>query len=254
MDGGGDLDALLQGPWLTPPGALPWRLTGGPVAAQSHRHRRRCPARHEIGQPCAHRPAGAGLLDDLLGLAEDLELQALLTASGCTCDAAAAGCPNVASGRSPHAAKPKQCQADGCTADLSACPAHMQRCHICSNHVHAERYTCGGVPTRFCQRCRQGHALSAFEATKHCCCRSLQRRKQLRREKQAARPAIDPPASMALPALLPLVEALPPHPEWCLVQWQALAAHAPQLLPAAVPAAASSAADAGELQVPAVKN
>ena len=110
----------------------------------------------------------------------------------------------------------------------------MRRCHICPAHLHAESYTCGGVPTRFCQRCRQGHALVDFDGAKHCCCRSLERCKQLRRQRREAQA---PRAGLELPALeQPPLAMPPPRPGWCLVPWQALAAHAPELLPAALPA------------------
>lgn len=60
------------------------------------------------------------------------------------------------------------------------------------DHLKADSYLVKGVPSRFCQRCGQGHALTEFEGSKRSCRKALERHNQRRRDKQAASTATGP--------------------------------------------------------------
>lgn len=53
----------------------------------------------------------------------------------------------------PRLFKKGECQADGCSADLSGLPRYHQRNHICVPHKVADEFWRLGVLVRFCQRC-----------------------------------------------------------------------------------------------------
>jgi hypothetical protein len=48
------------------------------------------------------------------------------------------------------------------------------------DHLKADSYQVKGVPSRFCQRCGQGHPLTDFEGSKRSCRKALERHNQRR--------------------------------------------------------------------------
>ncbi|EFN50836.1 hypothetical protein CHLNCDRAFT_37677 [Chlorella variabilis] len=83
-------------------------------------------------------------------------------------------------GPRPRVFKKHTCQSDGCTVDLAPLSFYLQRNHICPDHLKADSYMVKGVPSRFCQRCGQGHPLTEFEGSKRSCRKALERHNQRR--------------------------------------------------------------------------
>lgn len=87
-------------------------------------------------------------------------------------------------GPRPRRFRKNTCQADGCTTDLGQLSFYYQRNHICPDHLKCESYSVKGVPSRFCQRCGQGHNQTEFGGKLRSCTKSLEKHNKRRRGKQ----------------------------------------------------------------------
>ncbi|KAG0479914.1 hypothetical protein HPP92_010772 [Vanilla planifolia] len=82
---------------------------------------------------------------------------------------------------------PPECQADGCTADLSAAKHYYRRHKVCEFHSKAAAvFLPGRFPQRFCQQCSRFQDLAVFDNAKRSCRKSLTEHNRRRRSKSLA--------------------------------------------------------------------
>jgi hypothetical protein len=62
--------------------------------------------------------------------------------------------------------RPKACGVKGCALQLVR-DRHVQA-RLCATHINCPAVLCGDVPLRWCQECRQFHALEAFSGSQRC--------------------------------------------------------------------------------------
>ncbi|KAJ7517963.1 hypothetical protein O6H91_21G048200 [Diphasiastrum complanatum] len=91
-------------------------------------------------------------------------------------------------GKRPYISSPAvhvpNCQAEGCTADMSRAKHYYRRHKVCEHHSKASHIFANGQAQRFCQQCSRLHPVAEFDDAKRSCRKRLADHNRRRRKPQ----------------------------------------------------------------------